>query len=176
MSLIYQLSSKAFSKSFVVKLGIFSILMLTAAFIPLIKQQMIVGSMVNATLFLSTALLGLEYGVLVALIPSLIAISVGLLPIILAPMIPFIMFSNIILIFSFNLLKKKNYLIGIFVSSFLKFLFLFFFSYIVVNLIIKEEVISKVIAMMQWPQLTTALAGGLISYIVIKIYKIKGKI
>ena len=59
-------------------------------------QQAISGSIVNAVLFISVVLLGVRGAILIALVPSLIALSVGLLPPILAPMIPFIMTGNAI--------------------------------------------------------------------------------
>ena len=52
-------------------------------------------------------------------------------------------------------------------ASVLKFIFLFISSSIVVNLIIKTELASRVAGIMSFPQLFTALAGGVIAYFVI---------
>ncbi len=150
-----------------------------ATIAPLFNQQAITGPLVNATLFVSTALLGVQAGVLVGLIPSLIALSVGLLPPVLAPMVPFIMTSNTILVMVFSLLnpirnnvsngvKEKNYWLGVVAASVLKFVFLFSTSSIVINLLLKKEIASKVAIMMNWPQLFTALFGGILAYLFLR--------
>jgi len=76
---------------------------------PMFNNQMITGPIVNAVLFIVTYLFGIKYAMLVGLFPSVVALSVGLIPFILAPMIPFIMLSNAILIGIFNYLKHRNY-------------------------------------------------------------------
>ena len=140
---------------------------------PLLGQQAITGPIVNATLFISVMFLGAQNAILVGLVPSLIALSVGLLPSVLAPMIPFIMVGNTILIITFSYLKEKGFWSGMILASVFKFLFLFGTSSIVINLLLKKEIASKVAMMMSWPQLFTALAGGLIAYIFLKSIKIK---
>jgi len=135
---------------------------------PLLRQQMVTGPIVNATLFVAVTLLGTQNAVLVGLIPSLIALSVGLLPPILAPMVPFIMMGNTLLIIIFDGLQVRNYWVGVVAASVLKFLFLFSTSSVVINLLLKKEAAVKVAAMMSWPQLFTALAGGLIAYLVLR--------
>lgn len=131
-------------------------------------HQAIAGPIINATLFVSVILLGTQNAILIGLIPSLIALSYGLLPAVLAPMIPFIMAGNVILILCFGFLKEKNFWLGIISASILKFLFLFGTSSIVVDLLLKKEIASKVAMMMSYPQLFTALAGGIIAYLFLK--------
>jgi hypothetical protein len=75
------------------------------------------------------------------------------------------------LILVFDYLRQKNYWLGITVSGFLKFLFLFGTSSIVVSLLLKKEIAAKVAAMMSWPQLFTAMAGGVIAYFILKSIK-----
>ena len=149
----------------------FALLTGIATLAPLFQYQAITGPIVNATLFISTILLGIQAGILVGLAPSLIALSVGLLPATLAPMIPFIMAGNTILVIIFNYLREKNYWLAVMGASLLKFIFLFSTSSIVINLLLKKEIASKVAIMMSWPQLLTALAGGLITYCFLKTFK-----
>ena len=149
----------------------FGILLSIALIAPFIGQQAITGAIVNATLFISTALLGIEAGVLIGLIPSAISLSVGLLPAALAPMVPFIILGNAILAVVFGYLKEKNYWLAIFSASLLKFLFLFNASSMVINLLLKKEVAGQVALMMSWPQLFTALSGGLIAYLFLRLCK-----
>jgi len=149
----------------------FGILLAITLAAPFMGQQAITGSVVNATLFISTAFLGIEAGILIGLIPSVISLFVGLLPIALAPMIPFIIIGNAILVVVFKNFKEKNYWLGIISASVLKFLFLFGTSSIAVNFIFKKEIAYKFAAMMSWPQLFTALCGGLIAYVFLKTCK-----
>lgn len=158
----------AIDKGKIIFLTQFVLLVGMATIAPLFKQQAITGPVVNATLFVSTALLGVQAGVLMGLIPSLIALSVGLLPPVLAPTVPFIMAGNTILVMVFGLLKEKNYWMGIITASLLKFIFLFSTSSIVINLLLKKEAASKAAAMLSWPQLFTALLGGLLAYLFLK--------
>ncbi len=147
------------------------LLISAATIVPLFHQQTITGPIVNAILFISVFLLDCQSAILVGLIPSMIALSAGLLPPVLAPMVPFIMMSNTILIITFNYLKEKNYWLGIVSASVLKFIFLFSASSIVINLLLKKEIAAKVAAMMSWPQLFTALSGGVIAYLFLKFIK-----
>ncbi len=134
-------------------------------------NQALAGSIVNSALFIAVALFGPQTAVLVALMPSLIAASTGLLPLALAPMIPFIIIGNILLISVFSLLKKKNYWVRVFSAGFLKFVFLFSASSIMFDLLLGEKIASKVAVMMSWPQLFTAISGGLIAYLFLKSIK-----
>ena len=131
---------------------------------PLIKQQFVVGPIVNATLFISAATLGTAGAIMVGLVPSVISISVGLLPAVLAPVIPFIMISNAILVLVFGIFKKRNFFLGVVVASVVKYLFLYATSSIVISLLLKKEVAASVTQMMSWPQLLTALIGGVIAF------------
>jgi hypothetical protein len=161
----------AINRGKIINLSIFLVLIGIASIIPLFHQQMITGPIVNATLFVSTLLLGAEAGIVVGLIPSVIALSAGLLPSILAPMIPFIMIGNTILILTFDALKNKNYWLAVVTSSFLKFIFLYATSSVVVNLLLKKDIAQQVVMMMSWPQLVTAIAGGILAYLFLKNHK-----
>lgn len=126
---------------------------------PLLHNQIITGSIVNAILFISVATLGITGASLICLVPSIFALLAGTLPSVLSPFIPFIMLANILLVLSFNYLKKYNYWLRVVSASLLKFLFLFAVSFYV----------SQTVAIMfGWVQLLTALLGGVITYFVLK--------
>ena len=161
----------AINREKIINLSIFLVLIGIASIVPLFHQQMITGPIVNATLFISTLLLGTEAGIVVGLIPSVVALSAGLLPPILAPMIPFIMIGNTILILTFDTLKNKNYWLRVVTSSFLKFIFLYATSSVVINLLLKKDIAQQVAIMMSWPQLITALSGGILAYLSLKTQK-----
>mgnify|MGYP001612116452 FL=1 len=83
-------------------LAIFAGLLFVSLVAPLFHFQPITGPIVNAMLFLGAVLLPIEYALMLCMLPSLAALSFGALPVVLAPMIPFIMFSNAILVVVFK--------------------------------------------------------------------------
>lgn len=144
-----------------------------ATVVPLFRQQMITGPIVNATLFVATMLLGTRMAILVGLMPSIIALSVGTLPAVLVPMVPHIMVSNAILILIFSLFNTKNYWLAVAMASFIKFLFLFVISSMIIDLFVGKELAESVAMMMGWPQLLTALVGGVLANLFLVFYKRK---
>ncbi len=151
----------------------------TASFLPFVFHvQWITGPIINAILILSLLILGVRSAVFIALIPSIMALSGGLLPVILAPVVPFIMLSNIIFIFSIEYFQRyswsfaKRYWIGVTVGSFLKFLFLLTSVNWIGHILIKQELLIKVAQMMSWPQFVTAMLGGLIAWMFYSGYKL----
>ena len=149
----------------------FITLLSIATIAPLFHQQWVTGPIVNAMFLIAVALLGAQTAIILALLPSTIALSVGLLPAVLASMIPFIIISNTILILGFNFLRAKNFWAGVVVGSVLKFAFLWSTSFVVINLLLKQELATKVSSMMSWPQLATALIGGVVAYVFLKSIK-----
>jgi len=162
----------AINREKIIVLTEFAVLIGVATIAPLLGQQAISGPIVNATLFISTIFLGVRAGILIGLLPSIIALSAGLLPLALTPMIPFIMIGNVILVLSFDFLKNKNYWLRVITASALKFIFLFSTSSIVINLILKTEIANRVAVIMSWPQFLTAIAGGTIAYFLFRPEKI----
>jgi hypothetical protein len=145
-------------------------LMLVASILPrFIHNQFITGPIINATLFLAAGTMGIGPAILIGLVPSVVALSSGLLPAPLAPMVPFIMISNTILIVVFAYVKKINFGAGAVVASFTKYAFLYFTVTFVVRMISNHSIAAKAAAtMMAWPQLVTALAGAVIAFGILK--------
>lgn len=149
-----------------------------ALFLPFfIHLQWITGPVINAILILILFLVGIRSALVVALVPSLMALAGGLLPAVLAPAVPFIMISNVIFILSIDWFYKnakdivRGYWLGVLIGSILKFIFLFFSVNFITKLLIKQELAIKVIQMMSWPQLATAFLGGMIAWIILKWLK-----
>jgi uncharacterized membrane protein len=149
----------------------FVVLTTVAVFASLFHNQFITGPIINATLILCTALLGIRYGVMISLVPSVIALSVGLLPAVLMPFLPFIMFSNIILVWIFNQFKKDHFWEGIIIGSTAKTAFLFLTSTLIMESLAPKAMADQLVIMMSWPQLVTALAGGVIAFGILKTLK-----
>jgi hypothetical protein len=150
----------------------FAIILGLSVLAPLFKIQMMTGPMVNALLFIATIMLGPYSAILIGLLPSAFSIAAGLLPSILSPMIPFIMVSNAILVLTFHYFQKKNYWLGVGAASIFKYAFLLITSQTLINLVMKGAPAAKAAAlMMSWPQLVTALIGGMVAYLFLKFIK-----
>jgi len=155
----------------------FIVLLGVSVFAPFFHFQPISGPLVNACLFIGATLLDVQAGIMLGLLPSLIALSVGTLPAPLAPMIPFIMVSNALLVLTFSWVQNNikhisfgfKFAIGVLTASVLKYLFLFSSSYIVIHLIAQKPIAQKAAQMMSWPQLITAVCGGALAYGVLKL-------
>jgi len=142
-----------------------------AATAPLIKNQFITGPLVNTCLYLAAFLLSPQEAILTGLFPSLIALTIGLLPIPLAPMVPFIMTANALLVLAFSFWQKRSFWQAIFLASLVKYLFLQTTSLAVAKLIAEKPLVHRAMGMMSWPQLLTALAGGIIAFGLLKFLK-----
>jgi len=148
-------------------------LVLVVAIVPrFVHNQFITGPLVNAVLFVGVAILGTGPAILIGLVPSVVALASGLLPLPLAPMVPFIMISNAILVLTFAGLRKINFWTGVGSAALIKYLFLYIASSWVVSLIAQDKIAAKASAiMMSWPQLATALAGGVIAWGILRIWE-----
>jgi len=126
-------------------------------------NQLVTGSIVNALLFIAASRLPLANVFFVAVLPSSVALLRGLLPAPMAMLIPYIIFSNLLLVSAFSFLKKTP-LIGVLTGSFIKFAFLYS-----ITLLVAGKLSGPLVAMFQWPQLITALIGGFIALSVLKL-------
>jgi len=142
-----------------------------------IHLQLLTGPIINAIFVLVLFLVGIRSALVICLIPSLMALSGGLLPAILAPVTPFIMIGNAIFVLTidwfYNKAKDSNkgYWLGIILGAALKFAWLFLSVNFITRLLIKQELAVKVTQMMSWPQFATAVLGGLIAWVALKWLK-----
>jgi len=134
-----------------------------------VHTQWLTGPIINAVLILTLFLVGIRAALILCLVPSMVALGSGLLPAILAPIVPFIMMGNALLVlavdwFYNNLLdSNRGYFLGLFTGALIKFLFLYSSVIIISRLLIKQELALKVAQIMSWPQLATAVIGGVIA-------------
>jgi hypothetical protein len=149
-----------------------------ALFLPFfIHLQWISGPIINAILILILFLVGIRSAIVVALVPSLMALAGGLLPAILAPAVPFIMISNalfvLIIDWFYSRIKDSNqgYWLGVIIAAAVKFVFLYLSVSWIAKLLIKQELAVKVAEMMSWPQFATAVIGGMIAWVILKWLK-----
>jgi predicted lysophospholipase L1 biosynthesis ABC-type transport system permease subunit len=135
-----------------------------ATIAPLFGQQLVTGTIVNAALFLAVLSAGFRAAAVVAIIPSLIALAAGTLPAAMAAMVPYIMASNIALAGIFSRLRKTNYWLAAAVAVSAKFGILVLSAAAVLTAITHGSVALALASMMGWPQLITAILGGILAY------------
>lgn len=134
----------------------------------LVHQQFLTGPIINALLILSLLNLGKDKAFFLSLIPSSVALANGLLPVALAPMVPFIMISNCLylLIFAKFYQSKaslsKNFL-TVLLAAFGKSLFLFLISKLIMEGLLTAPLSTRIASMMSWPQMWTATVGGILA-------------
>lgn len=141
-----------------------------AVLAPYFGNQLLTGTIVNALLFIAVVLVGLEYAFFLCLIPSLISLYTGFLSMVMAPIVPFIIISNGLLIFVFAKLKNRGFWFAAIPAAFIKFIFIFSAAFLLANSFL-QGMAKNLIFMFSWPQLATALAGAAISYILLKVTK-----
>jgi len=149
------------------------LLMLAVAIPSLGLPQYVTGPLVNALLIISVETMGLTRALWVGVAPSLVAWGTGVLPGSLLAMIPFIVAGNAVLTTAFATLRRINYWLGIAVGALLKCAWLWLavtfatvrpFS-LQMDGAVREILIPPAMAqMLTWPQLVTALAGGVLAY------------
>jgi hypothetical protein len=159
------------SRSQVVSVVQFIALLSVAIFAPAINIQAVTGTLVNSTLFISVALLGIPAAILIGIIPSVVSVATGALASPIAPMVPFIILSNSILALTFSKMRKKSYWRSVVAASFVKFAFLSVASSFVIGYFVSEKVAAKIALLMSYPQLLTALSGGVLAYVVLGAMK-----
>lgn len=153
---------------------IFSSLLSLIFLVPaLIHNQAITGPIVNAILLIASQLVGPGLAMLIGMLPSTVALSRGLLPLALAPMVPFIILSNSLYVYLFSQIKGQaksgfKFAVATLSASLAKFTLLYSSSQLILTRLLPNKLVPKVSQMMSWPQLATALVGGLIAWFVLR--------
>lgn len=146
-----------------------------ATLAPLLQSQPVTGTIVNALLITVAVLFGFRSAVLVAAIPGPIALAAGLLPAVLASAVPFIIAGNIVFVWIFLRWHHVNYWRAVLYASVAKSVVLTIAAFIIARVVSSGigGIARSALVMMTWPQLYTALAGGVLAYAVIRFSKIQ---
>ncbi len=135
--------------------------------------QWLVGTIVNACLFLTAIFLPRKFILPLIIFPSLGVLSRGIifgpLTMFLVYFLPFIWLANLVIILVFKkLFSHLNYLLSVFFAVTAKSLFLF----TIANIYFKLSLAPKIfLQLMGLNQFFTALAGGTISWIIFNFYE-----
>jgi uncharacterized membrane protein len=141
-------------------------------------NSFVVGPLVNAVIIATVLISDTKFGMLVGLCTPVLAALTGQLASPMVPFVPFIMAGNITFALIFGLLSKyiKKYgnYVGIGVGAVLKTLVLAVSAkYLVVllSISIPKPVMAKLITVMSYPQLYSAVAGGIVALIFYSVFK-----
>lgn len=137
-------------------------------------NNFIVGPVVNAVLIVATEVTGVFSGLTISVIAPLVSAVTNksaLAPVVLA-FSPFIMSGNAILVLCYGLLKKKNKILAIGVGAVAKAAFLYGSISLFTNIMKLNDKVSMVLTnLFSWPQLVTAVIGGIIALAAIPALK-----
>lgn len=152
--------------------SIFALVTLVATLLPLAGfPQYVTGPMVNAILILTCLVLGFSKAALLSVITPFAALAQGIIlgpfSLTLIPLIPAIALANVILVGMIAILSSKNYWLAVGVGALGKSTFL-----TLVALFINQWLYlpTPTLIAMSYPQLLTALSGGVIAYCIVKLY------
>ncbi len=125
-------------------------------------QQLVIGCLVNLTIFLSAWLVGFWSAAALSVLTPFIAFFQGAVPIV--PMIAAIAIGNLTLSLFAYLLRDKR-VISLIIASVAKFSVLFaLVTYVVIPVFVSAPAIKTVLsAGFSWPQLITGLGGGILA-------------
>jgi uncharacterized membrane protein len=135
--------------------------------------QAVTGTLVNGLLLLTVMSLGVGPAMLVGMVTPIAAAASGLLPLPLLVMVPFIAPANATLVAVYGALASRNRIVALVVAAVAKFALLFAMVELLVTRpltlamaggpqVVKMP--ATIVYMMQWPQLATALAGGVLAF------------
>lgn len=137
-------------------------------FIP--NSNFIVGPLVNTCLLVATAFAGVWSGIIISVISPFTSLINNHAPVAAAllPFAPFVAAGNAVFVLSYYLLRKKSAIAGIGIGAVLKFGFLYAAITFFLQIFSFPKFAKALIFLFGWPQLVTALIGGILGLIVIK--------
>ncbi len=141
------------------------------------SDQLVIGSLVNTVLIVSSLTVGLSSGIVIAIATPLVAFMQGELafPI----MLPFVALGNIVIVLVVGLLYDKNKIFALVSGSIAKFVTIFLTITLIASPIIvgglpadKGLAVKTMLTFkFGYPQLFTALLGSIISLLILPILK-----
>jgi len=144
-----------------------SVLLAIAIVFQLVKMgQYVTGTGINAVLVTAVGTCGLPWAAAIGLLTPALAVLLGVQPPATVVLVPFIMAGNILYAALFSIIRKKNEFFGVLAAAFAKFILL----YAAANVIV-AGLPAPIKLAFSFPQLITALAGGIIAIAIMKALK-----
>jgi len=128
--------------------------------------QYVTGTGINAVLIAAVGVCGLSWAAAIGFMTPMFAVLLGVQPPATVVLVPFIIAGNIVYAALFRILKNYNLYIGVAVAALAKFILL----YMAANIIV-DKLPAPIKLAFSFPQLITALAGGAIALVILKIAK-----
>ncbi len=142
------------------------LLALTMIFQSFRAPQLVTGTLVNGMLLISAGYVGMWSGVIIGLFTPVLAFLFGIMKF--PPMIPFIMVGNALYVLVFSGMRNKP--VGMVLGSVVKFLWLSASVYYMLPLFgVKAPAV--LVEMFTFPQLATAVMGGVLALLVLGLLK-----
>ena len=149
-----------------------AVLLAIALVFQLVKMgQFFTGTGINTVLLLAASLCGFFWAAAIGCITPIMAVLLGVHPPVLIPLVPYIIAANIVFVLIFWLFSKKNIYVGAITAAIVKFAFLYLFVNFFAKLIVAKPIPAPIKLALSFPQLITALAGGVLAIIVLKALK-----
>ncbi len=128
--------------------------------------QFITGPLINTILYIAVALVGTVSAVLIGIFTPVIALLFGIMK--LPPAVPVIIAGNTALALVFGKFKQSP-VTGVLTASVAKFAVMFLGVKYILPVLFKINLPAPGIALLTTPQLFTALAGGVLAIIILKV-------
>lgn len=144
-----------------------SVLLAIAIVLQLAKMgQYVTGTGINAVLVTAVGTCGLPWASVIGFMTPVMAVLLGIQPIVTMVLVPFIIASNILYAALFHVLRRKSDYLGVSAAAFAKFILL----YTAANMII-TKLPPPVKLAFSIPQLVTGLSGGILAIVIMKALK-----
>jgi hypothetical protein len=135
--------------------------------LPGLGSTFVIGSLVNASLAVSSAVVGIWGGIVISVVAPIIAFMQNHIQFVW--LIPIVAAGNIILVVLFGWYYKKNRWMAMGLSSALKALGLYMMVKVTVGVLMIPEGPAKMISLMfSWPQFVTAAIGGALASLILR--------
>ncbi len=144
-----------------------SVLLAIAVVFQLTKMgQYVTGTGINAVLITAVGTCGLPWAAAIGFTTPVLAVLLGVQPPATVVLVPFIIAGNILYASLFRLLRKYNELLGVAAAALAKFMLLYASANIIVS-----GLPAPIKLAFSFPQLVTALAGGVLAITIMKALK-----
>lgn len=141
-----------------------AVLLAIAIVLQLAKMgQYVTGIGINTVLITAVGVCGLPWAAVIGIMTPMLAVLLGVQPPPTVVLVPFIMAGNLLFVILFRILRKYNDYIGVIVASIAKFVLLYTAANIIVG-----KLPAPIKLAFSFPQLITAVVGGIIALIILK--------
>lgn len=127
----------------------------------------IIGSLVNATLFIAVKSVNLKTAIIISCVTPIIAFLQGKLPI--APFILVVALGNSLYVVLLSIMDKYNKYSMVIIAALGKTLMLVLGTWLVLSIVILPPPLAKAVSFaMSWPQMITSSLGGLLGLMLLQ--------